>query len=313
MKWRHSVQPAYREANRNQGHLKVQDIMKQYGMEEGFIECRGFQVHYRLYGKGKPSLIVLLHGSFLSMRSWFDVAGPLSEQATVLVFDRPAFGQTSKPIPSRRNTVAYSPEAQSDLVMELIGTFGYSDALLVGNSTGGTLALLTVLRYPQKVRGIVLCGAMIYSGYATSEVPGAVKPFLKMLTPVFSRVMRVLITRLFDRNIRGFWYKPERLTDEQLAAFRSDLMQGEWARAFWELFQETHHLHFDQRISALDCPALVVTGEHDLTVKTDESFRLAKELPGAELAIVPDAAHLPQEEAPEGFIAAVRPFVGRVC
>ncbi|ANT65027.1 MULTISPECIES: alpha/beta fold hydrolase [Prosthecochloris] len=287
--------------------------MEQYGMEEGFIECRGFRVHYRLYGKGKPSLIVLLHGSFLSMRSWFEVAGPLSEQAAVLVFDRPAFGQTSKPLPSKDHGVAYSPEAQSDLVVELIGQFGYSDALLVGNSTGGTLALLTALRTPDKVRGIVLCGAMIYSGYATSEVPGPVKPFLKMLTPVFFRVMRALIMRLFDRNIRGFWYKQERLTDEQLAAFRSDLMQGAWARSFWELFLETHHLHFEQRTSSVGCPVLVVTGEHDLTVKTEESFRLAEEIPGAELAVVPDAAHLPQEEAPEGFLEVVRPFVGRIC
>ena len=34
-----------------------------------FIEVNGFNVHYRLAGSGKP-LVVLLHGSFLSLRSW---------------------------------------------------------------------------------------------------------------------------------------------------------------------------------------------------------------------------------------------------
>lgn len=277
-----------------------------------FIDGNGFRVHYKMYGSGRAPFIVLLHGSFLSIRSWRDVLKPLSEDATVLAMDRPAFGLTSRPVPSKQNEARYSPEAQSDLIVGLMDRLGIDRAILVGNSTGGTLALLTALRHQERVQGLVLVGAMIYSGYATSEVPSFMKPFMKALTPVFSRVMKQVITSLYDRNIRGFWHVKERLDEETLAAFRRDLMVGDWSRGFWELFLETHHLHLDRRLKTLSVPSLVITGEHDLTVKVEESLRLSRELSGAELQVIPDCAHLPQEEKPDEFVRAVQAFVRRI-
>lgn len=284
---------------------------KQTSPEKRFIEVNGFKVHYRMAGSGKP-LVVLLHGSFLSLRSWRLVFDELAKTTTVLAFDRPAFGYTSRPLPSKATGVSYTPEAQSDLVIALMKKLGFNKAVLVGNSTGGTLALLTALRHPQHVEGVVLAGAMIYSGYATSEVPAFMKPAMKAMTPVFSRLMKFLITRLYDRNIRGFWHNKERLGDAVLAEFRSDLMHGNWSRAFWELFLETHHLQLEERLKSMSLPSLVITGEHDLTVKTEESIRLARELPCAELVVVPDCGHLPHEEQPEAFLVAVRKFLKRV-
>ncbi len=278
------------------------------GPDSRFFECNGFSVHYKIFGKGEP-LIVLLHGSFLSMRSWNDVFDPLAEKATVLAFDRPAFGLTSRPVPSSNNHARYSPEAQTDLLVRLMEEIGHERAVLVGNSTGGTLALLTALRYPRRVQGLVLAGAMIYSGYATSEVPVLMKPVLKGMSPVFSRLMKFLITRLYDRNIRGFWHNKELLSEKKLAACRGDLMIGDWSRAFWELFLETHHLGLEKKLPEVNVPSLVITGEHDLTVRTEESLRLAREIPGAELEVIPDCGHLPQEETPEAFVAAVSSFV----
>jgi len=276
--------------------------------ESRFIECNGFTVHYKLFGSGKP-LILLLHGSFLSIRSWQEVIHPLAKDYTVLVFDRPAFGLTSRPVPSKTNNACYSPEAQSDLVVALMDKLGFQRAVLIGNSTGGTLALLTALRYPEKVLGLVLVSPMIYSGYATSEVPAFMKPVMKAMSPAFSRLMKFLITRLYDRNIRGFWHKKDRLDAATLAAYRQDMMTGDWSRGFWELFLETHHLHLDERLKNTPVPSLVVTGEHDLTVNTEESLRLAEELPGAALEIIPDCGHLPQEEKSELFVDAVLSFL----
>ncbi len=282
------------------------------GADSRFIECNGFRVHYRMLGSGRGPFVVLLHGSFLSIRSWAAVMEPLAAGATVLAFDRPAFGLTSRPVPSSRNSARYSPEAQSDLIVAIMGKLGIDRAVLVGNSTGGTLALLTAIRHPAAVQGLVLVGAMIYSGYATSEVPSFMKPFMKACTPLFTRLMRWLIAKLYDRNIRGFWYVSERLSDQTLHAFRQDLMVGDWARAFWELFLETHHLHLDRTLGRVAMPVLVVTGEHDLTVRVAESMRLAEEIPGAKLEVIADCAHLPQEEQPEAFVRVVADFVRRV-
>ena len=256
---------------------------------------------------------MLLHGSFLSLRSWRLVFDKLAETSTVIAFDRPAFGMTSRPLPSKTSKVSYTPEAQCELVVSLVKNLGFNHALLIGNSTGGTIALLTALRHPESVEGLVLADAMIYSGYATSEVPAFIKPALKALSPLFAGLMKFLISRFYMRLIRAMWYKKERLGNDVLAAFRSDLMTGNWSRAFWELFSETHHLRLDERLKTMSRPSLVITGEHDSMVKKDESIQLAGELPCAELVVVPDCGHLPQEEQPEAFVQAVRKFLKSIA
>ena len=189
---------------------------------------------------------------------------------------------------------------------------GFHKAVLVGNSTGGTIALLTALRHPQHVEGLVLVDAMIYSGYATSEVPAFIKPVMKAMTPFFSRLMEFLIARLYSRVIRAMWYEKEKLGGDVLEGFRGDQMIGDWSRAFWEVFLETHYLRLDEQLKTMVQQSLVITGEQDTMVKMEESMRLASELPFAELVVVPGCGHLPQEEQPEAFVMAVRKFLNRI-
>jgi len=283
-----------------------------YNAESRFAECRGFRLHYRMMGSGERPFMLLLHGSFLSMRSWRSVAGPLSEMGTVVVLDRPAFGNTSRPVPSRQNAVSYAPEAQSDMIDEFLGVLGIEKAILVGNSTGGTLAMLTALRHPDRVSGLVFVDAMIYSAYAASGVPSVMKPVLKAASPLFARLMRLLINKFFDRLLLSFWNDPARLSAGTIAAYRGDMMQGNWPRGFWEVFLETHHLHLDEQLGSISVPVLVLTGEADRTVKVEESVRLAEELQDSVLEVVADCAHLPHEEQPEVFLGAMRKFLLRM-
>lgn len=277
-----------------------------------FIEVAGFRLHYKRQGSGE-TLILLLHGSFLSLKSWSAVMAPLAERATVVAFDRPVCGLTSRPLPKRgdRGPSPYSAEAQGELVAELIAALGFERAILVGSSTGGTIALMTALRRPECVQGLILVDAMVYSGYATSEVPAPVLAMMRALKPAFTRLMGFMIDRLYEKAIRKFWYRQERLSDETLAEFKRDFMLGPWDKAFMELFLATRRLNLDPRLGALNLPTLVVTGEHDRAVKPEESERLAKAIAGAELQVIADAGHLPQEERPEAFLAAIDGFLTR--
>lgn len=276
-----------------------------------FLDCNGFSVHYKRIGTG-PTLILLLHGSFLSLRSWSQVTDSLAEQSTVVACDRPVFGLTSRPLPKKGAASLYSAKAQSDLVAALIGKLGFANAILIGHSTGGTIALLTALRYPERVRGLVLVGAMVYSGYATSELPGPMRVLMKALRPVFSRLMRFMITMLYDKALRKFWYRQERLSERTIAAYKADFMVGPWYQAFFELFLTTQHLGLDADLPDMQIPTLVMTGAQDRAVKMEESLRLARALPCAELAVIPDCGHVPQEETPEAFLMAAKPFLRRL-
>jgi len=69
-------------------------------------------------------------------------------------------------------------------------------------------------------------------------------------------------------------------------------------------------LNLPERFAELDLPILVVTGDDDRIVPTAQSIRLAEEL-GADLAVLPNCGHVPQEECPELFLQAVQAFLAQ--
>lgn len=277
-----------------------------------FIAVNGFRLHYKRQGNG-ATLLLLLHGSFLSLKSWSQVIAPLAQHATVVAIDRPTCGLTSRPLPPQGalGPSLYSAEAQGDLIAALIPALGFERAILVGSSTGGTIALLTALRHRERVQSLILVDTVVYSGYATSQVPAPVLALMRGLKPLFTRLMGFLINRLYEKAIRKFWHRQERLSDATLAEFKRDFMRGQWDKVFLELFLATHRLHLDTQLDRITQPTLVVTGEHDRGVKPSESAQLAQAIAGAELQVIADAGHLPQEERPEAFLAAIEPFLMR--
>lgn len=275
---------------------------------ERFIDVNGLQVHCRSLGSGGPVLF-FLHGSFLSMRSWRLVFEPLAERFTVIAIDRPAFGSTARPLPVPGKPNPYSPEGQADLVAALLEKLGHPQAVLVGNSTGGTIALLAAIRHPGKVSGLVLADAMVYSGYATSEFPPWLYPLLKAAASPGGQFARLMIGAAFNRLHRTFWHDPSMPGKELLLAYRRDMMQGRWGRAFWELLLSSHNLGLEARLGGIAVPVLVMTGDHDRMVKPAETLRLSEVLPNVVLKVVPECGHLPQEEKPEIFMETLGAFL----
>lgn len=276
--------------------------------ESRFADAGGLRVHYTLTGQGHPAL-VMLHGSFLNLNSWCAVTPPLAEQHAVIAFDRPAFGLTTRPLPGKTGANPYRPEAQADLTIALLDCLGLEKAVLVGHSAGGTVALLAALRHPGRVQALVLEDAMVYSGYAVSEFPGWMHTLLRGMGPLGPLLVRLMLSRLFDTAVRSFWYDKSQVTPELLAGYRQLLQIEHWDRAVWELTLASHAVRPGEQLGAVQVPVLVVSGAHDRTVPTEESVRLAQALPNAQLALIPNSAHIPHEEQPAAFVQAVGEFL----
>jgi pimeloyl-ACP methyl ester carboxylesterase len=277
-----------------------------------FVDVGGLRVHYKQAGAGQPVLL-LVHGSFLNLHSWDAVLAPLAEHATVVALDRPAFGLTDRPLHSGQDAEnPYSPEGQADLLIALLDALGIQQAVLVGSSAGGTTSLLATLRHAERVKALVLVDAMVYSGYAVSEFPAWLRPLLDAAAPLWARLVRAAVGTMHDTALRSFWHDPAKLTPEALARYRQNMQAPHWDRALWELIRASHALNLEGFLETIRMPTLVVTGEHDQTVRAEESVRLARALPNADLVIVPACGHLPHEEQPAAFVEAVRAFLPRI-
>jgi pimeloyl-ACP methyl ester carboxylesterase len=277
-----------------------------------FMELNGLKIHYKTAGSGEP-LILLLHGFSASTFSWHETMEPLARFGTVVAYDRAGFGLTQRPLDDvlRKWPGAnpYGPDAQADQVAALIQALGFEKAILVGHSAGGAIAMHSYLRHPERVRGIVFVDAAIYRG---GGAPGWIRPLSRMpplnrLGPLVARSLGAQGGRL----IKLAWHDPTKVTPDVLAGYRRPLQVDNWDRALWEFSLAGRDLALGERIKDMKAPALVITGDDDRIVPPADSIRLASELPNAELVVIPNCGHLPQEECPGPFLEAATPFIAQ--
>jgi pimeloyl-ACP methyl ester carboxylesterase len=273
-----------------------------------FIEVNGLDVQFQQSGSGGLPL-VLLHGFGASTFSWREVQAPLATDRLVIAYDRPGFGLTERPMPPFPAGVSpYSQAAQVDLVVGLLDALGIERAVLVGNSAGGTIALMTALEHPERVAALVLVDPGVYGG--GGGPPGWAGLFLNL-----PQVRR--IGPLFVRNIREWglelvataWHDPSKITAEVIAGYTRPLQAENWDRALWELTLASRESDLPARLGELEIPVLVVTGDDDRIVPTADSVRVAGEVADAELVVIPACGHVPQEECPNAFLEAVETFL----
>lgn len=270
-----------------------------------FIEVNGVNVHYKTYGEGEPTFI-LLHGFGASLFSWREVVEPLAEYGTVITYDRPAFGLTERPMEWEGES-PYSQDSQVELVIGLMNALDIEQATLVGNSAGGTVSMLTALKYPERVTRLILVDPAVYAG---GGAPAWIRPLLGTpqfdhLGPLFARQLQAQGTEF----LKTAWHDPSKITPEIFEGYQQPLQVNDWDKALWELTVSSRESGLAERVSEFDLPILVITGDDDRIVPTEQSLRLAEELPNAKLAVIPQCGHVPHEECSTVFMQAVTEFL----
>ena len=274
-----------------------------------FIEINGLDVHVKVTGQGE-SLLVLLHGFGASLYSWQAVMQPLGELGRVIAYDRPAFGLSERPLEWEGQN-PYSPEAQVDLLLGLLDHFGVQQAILVGHSAGGSVAMQAALAYPERVRALILVDPAVYTG---GGAPAWVRPLLA--TPQMRHLGPLVVRQIRTRGldiIDMAWHDPSRIEPGTLALYQKPLMVENWDRALWEFTLASRASNLSERLSEFTFPILVITGDDDRIVPSAESIRLADELPNAELVVIESSGHIPHEERPDAFMQAITTYLSEIA
>ena len=270
-----------------------------------FIEINGLDVHVKTIGQGEP-VLVLLHGFGASLYSWQAVMQPLSQHGMVIAFDRPAFGLTERPL-TWEGANPYSPESQVALVTGLLDHFGVQQAILVGNSAGGTVAMQVALAQPGRVSALILVDPAVYTG---GGAPALTRPLLA--TPQMRHLGPLIVRQIQSRGpelIELAWHDPSLIQPETIELYKKPLQVENWDKALWEFTLASRSSGLAERLAEFTLPVLVITGDDDRIVPTADSIRLAGELPGAELVVIPQTGHVPHEERPDLFLQAVDEFL----
>lgn len=113
----------------------------------------GVRLYYEEHGSGTP--ILGIHGAGSSAVFWEDAAGRLAERGRAIVYDRRGCTRSERPDPYDVTTV----QAHADDALGLLRELGAEQAILIGRSYGGTVALDVAIRHPDAVLGLAVLEA----------------------------------------------------------------------------------------------------------------------------------------------------------
>lgn len=113
------------------------------------IRVKGVSLYYEELGAGKP--IVCLHGAGSSAAVWSDAVAELATRGRTIAYDRRGHFRSERPDPYETNV-----HEQADDAAALVEALGAAPAVVIGRSYGGAVALDLALRYPDRVRALVL-------------------------------------------------------------------------------------------------------------------------------------------------------------
>jgi pimeloyl-ACP methyl ester carboxylesterase len=275
-----------------------------------FADINGLSVHFKEYGNGEP-VFILLHGFGASEFSWREVVEPLSHYGRVIVYDRPAFGLTGRPMPGEwTGTNPYSIQGNVELLDGLMYELKVEKAFLIGNSAGGGVASAYALDNPERVQGLVLVDPAVGNGrggrFPSWLLPFMASPQLRHLGPL---LVRSIAGESGDETIRLAWHDPSLITEDIYEGYRRPLKANNWDKALYEFSIAANPTNYSEKLPELAMLVLIVTGDDDRIVPTEASIQLSKEIPGAQLVVFNNCGHVPQEECPDQFMEKLINFI----
>lgn len=275
-------------------------------VEIPFTGTPGLSVHYLEQGADaapETTPFVLLHGFTFNAWTWRPLMDVLAARGRVIAYDQIPYGLSAKPRRGEwEGPSPYSKEAAITQLFAVMDTLGLERAVLVGNSSGGTLALEAALARPERVAALILVAPWVYATRPT--LPGwlASLPQMRRLSLLIARKLGEDGT-LLDLSYRD----PSRIDADRRAQFNIHTQVAGWDLAWGELLalSLSAPVTVSAHLAEVEIPVLIVSGDTDRLVPVEDSRRVAATLPSATFELVPSCGHVPQEECPETFARVV--------
>jgi 3-oxoadipate enol-lactonase len=243
------------------------------------------ELYYESTGSGPP--VLLISGQAMTLDAWWRTVRELSGSFRLLRFDNRDVGRSSHwPWP-------YVVAQMADDAIAVLDAAGVDRAHVYGISLGGMVAQELALRYPERVRSLVL-------GATTSGGPEAVLAKPQPLT-FFVRVGAMAPEEAewaavpYNYSLRTRREHGERIAQD--IAKRVEHQTDTLAYLHQVAAAASHNTA--GRLGSIRASTLVVHGEEDLVIPPRNGELLAKAIPGAELKLWPGAGHFYITDEPD--------------
>jgi pimeloyl-ACP methyl ester carboxylesterase len=256
------------------------------------------RLYYERRGAGEPLLFIT--GFTISSAVFDPIIDLYTPHFDCITYDNRGSGRSGVPL-----LPTSMPELAADAV-RLLDALGVGSAHVYGFSMGGMVAQELAIRFPERVRGLVL-------GCTTPGGPRAVRPALTELAMLGGDAIGALREK-GQPWLGALVFSPEFRREEPsrvrflLRHFHAHRVSPQGAAAHWwaSVYHDTV-----SRLDRIQAPTLVMHGDRDVFAPMDNARLLAERIPDAELAVVPHAGHAYALERPEESFALLEQWLER--
>jgi len=234
------------------------------------VSANGIDINYRLEGDG-PETIVLVNGLADDLETWmFQIDDLLGAGYRVLRFDNRGVGQTSAP------PGPYTSRLLADDTRALVDHLSLTGFHMMGVSMGGMIAQEFAINYGETLQTLTLA--------CTYAAPG---PFCSRMFSMWADMAPVNGVPFIMRDVTlwaftvPFFEEHEEVLKEFEAGMAELPMSVEAYLAQLNVIQ-THDA--SDRLSGIEAPTLVLSGEEDILIPVRLAKRLQEGIPGSDWA-----------------------------
>lgn len=261
------------------------------------VDANGIATNVHDVGTGYP--VVLIHGSGPGVTAWANwrlVIPELAKSRRVVAPDMVGFGYTH-----RLEGAQYGLESWVSHMIAVMDRLEIDCADLIGNSFGGALALALAIRFPERVRRLVLMGS-VGVPFELTEGLDAVWGY----EPSVENMRRVL----------NFFAYDSKLVNDDLAEmrYRASVQPGV-QEAFASMFPAPRQrwveslASSDEKISEIRHSTLIVHGRDDQVIPVETSIHLHHLIADSQLHVFGRCGHWTQIEHARRFTKLVTSFL----
>jgi pimeloyl-ACP methyl ester carboxylesterase len=249
--------------------------------QSGYAPVNGLEIYFEVYGPSRTDVapLMLLHGGGDTIQTSFGrILSLLAHDCQVIAFEQRGFGRTAD--------IAERPfdfEDSADDTAALLDYLGIAHADLFGFSNGGSIALHVAMRYPNLVRRMVVCTAIMKRAWAPAQFWESMKTAQPDSMPAVLREAYVAVAP-HPENLESFFYKcRNRMRD----------------------FKDVP----DEEIQAVSALTLVLGSDRDVMLP-EGAVALFHLLPHAQLAILPGVTHMEITSKTDVLVPIITEFLG---
>lgn len=261
----------------------------------GLAPINGAQLYYEIAGDGQP--MILIHAGVADGRMWDEQFAEFAQQYRVVRYDMRGFGRSAMPSGTFSN--------HGD-VAGLLDFLQIEQAIVVGISFGGKIAIDFALAYPERITRLVL-GAPSIGGTKPSE---RILQFWEAEEAAMdAEDLETAVSLNLQLWVDGIHRQPEQVNPtvrQKVAEMQREIFLMEIPDEIEEVSLEPVA---NGRLHEITVPTLVLVGDLDLPEKVTQASWLASELPNAQHAVIPNVAHMLNMENPTQFNQLVLDFL----